>query len=199
MNLGENILKLRKHQGLSQEQLGEQVNVTRQTISNWELGETTPNAEQLKLLSKALLVSLDELLDNEEKHILIDEQLDNEKHNVLEDKESNTEKLAGLIIKILKGMGLLFIISVVIGIIGIAIFIHIREEKNKIFSTSVELNCSLDTSKYTIGISEDNFFSCDNCNNEMIDILGDLTNNDSMDISVQKIKDYFFNHGGACE
>ena len=43
MKLGENILKLRKQNGLSQEQLGEKVNVTRQTISNWELNETTPN------------------------------------------------------------------------------------------------------------------------------------------------------------
>ena len=49
--LGENILKLRKSKGLSQEQLGEKVQVTRQTISNWELGETSPNPEQLKLLS----------------------------------------------------------------------------------------------------------------------------------------------------
>ena len=52
MDLGNKILKLRKKAGLSQEQLGERVNVTRQTISNWELGETTPNTEQLKLLSK---------------------------------------------------------------------------------------------------------------------------------------------------
>lgn len=57
--LGENILKLRKKLGLSQEQLGEKVGVTRQTISNWELNETSPNPEQLKLLSKALKVSID--------------------------------------------------------------------------------------------------------------------------------------------
>lgn len=65
MKLGENILKLRKKCNLSQEQLGEKVNVTRQTISNWELGETQPNPEQLKLLSKALNTSIDELLDND--------------------------------------------------------------------------------------------------------------------------------------
>ena len=52
MNLGDKILQLRKKNGLSQEQLGEVVDVTRQTISNWELGETSPNPEQLKLLSK---------------------------------------------------------------------------------------------------------------------------------------------------
>ncbi len=50
MNLGNKILQLRKKNGLSQEQLGEKVEVTRQTISNWELGETTPNPEQLKKL-----------------------------------------------------------------------------------------------------------------------------------------------------
>ena len=72
MKLGENILKLRKQNGLSQEQLGEKVNVTRQTISNWELNETTPNPEQLKLLSKALNVSIDELLDK----IIVKEKVD---------------------------------------------------------------------------------------------------------------------------
>ena len=80
MKLGENILKLRKQNGLSQEQLGEQVGVTRQTISNWELNETTPNPEQLKLLSKALKVSIDELLDNDVKNVVIE-------------KVSNTERL----------------------------------------------------------------------------------------------------------
>ena len=62
--LGERILKLRKQNGLSQEQLGEQINVTRQTISNWELNETSPNPKQLKLLSKVLKISVDELLGN---------------------------------------------------------------------------------------------------------------------------------------
>ena len=64
MNLGDKILKLRKQKGLSQEQLGEKVDVTRQTISNWELGVTAPNPEQLKLLSEELNISIDELLEN---------------------------------------------------------------------------------------------------------------------------------------
>ena len=46
MKLGEKILELRKRNNLSQEQLGEKINVTRQTISNWELNETAPNPEQ---------------------------------------------------------------------------------------------------------------------------------------------------------
>ena len=38
--LGDNILKLRKKLGLTQEELSEKIDVTRQTISNWELNET---------------------------------------------------------------------------------------------------------------------------------------------------------------
>ena len=62
--LGENIQKLRKQVNMSQEQLAEKIDVTRQTISNWELGETSPNPEQLKKLSKELNISIDKLLDN---------------------------------------------------------------------------------------------------------------------------------------
>ena len=72
MKLGKKILELRKKKGFSQEELGERINVTRQTISNWELGETSPNPEQLKLLSKELNISIDELLDNDIKNVLVE-------------------------------------------------------------------------------------------------------------------------------
>lgn len=64
MNLGEKIYDLRKKCGFSQEDLAFKVGVTRQTISNWELGITSPNPEQLKILSKILDISLDNLLDS---------------------------------------------------------------------------------------------------------------------------------------
>ncbi|MDE6750967.1 MAG: helix-turn-helix transcriptional regulator [Lachnospiraceae bacterium] len=73
MELGKNIYTLRKEKGFSQEQLAEKVNVTRQTISNWELGETSPNPEQLKLLSGALNKSIDELVGNDLTYILKEE------------------------------------------------------------------------------------------------------------------------------
>ena len=46
------ILELRTEMGLSQDELAEKVFVTRQAVSRWENGETTPNIETLKLLSK---------------------------------------------------------------------------------------------------------------------------------------------------
>ncbi len=56
------LLELRTKKGLSQEELAEQLFVTRQAVSRWENGETTPNPETLKLLSKLFNVSINTLL-----------------------------------------------------------------------------------------------------------------------------------------
>ncbi len=56
------ILELRNKAGLSQDELAEKVYVTRQAVSRWENGETTPNTETLKLLSKLFDVSINTLL-----------------------------------------------------------------------------------------------------------------------------------------
>ncbi len=56
------ILQLRTKAGLSQDELAEKVYVTRQAVSRWENGETTPGVETLKLLSKLFDVSINTLL-----------------------------------------------------------------------------------------------------------------------------------------
>jgi len=56
------IFGLRVKMGLSQDELAEKVYVTRQAVSRWETGETTPNTETLKLLSKLFDVSINTLL-----------------------------------------------------------------------------------------------------------------------------------------
>ena len=111
--LGENILKLRKKNGLSQEQLGEKINVTRQTISNWELGETAPNPEQLKLLSQSLNITIDELLDNDI-------------NSSMKEKIINIEKTTNIGIKVMKFIGIAFAIMLIIDIISFIIFMFIK-------------------------------------------------------------------------
>ena len=56
------ILELRTKKGLSQDELAGKVMVTRQAVSRWENGETVPNTETLKLLSKEFGVSINTLL-----------------------------------------------------------------------------------------------------------------------------------------
>ena len=58
MQTKEILLKLRIQNGWSQEDLAERVYVTRQAVSRWENGETVPNTETLKLLSKLFDVSI---------------------------------------------------------------------------------------------------------------------------------------------
>ena len=52
------LLELRTREGLSQDELAEKIHVTRQAVSRWENGETTPNTETLKLLSSFLMFQL---------------------------------------------------------------------------------------------------------------------------------------------
>ena len=51
MKFSENLIRLRKARGLSQEDIGNELNVARQTISKWENGETSPDLQKLTELS----------------------------------------------------------------------------------------------------------------------------------------------------
>lgn len=62
MAFHKNLYQLRKSSGLSQEELAEKLNVSRQTISKWELGESSPDMEKLIILSDYFQISLDELV-----------------------------------------------------------------------------------------------------------------------------------------
>ncbi len=62
MTLGEKIQQLRKAGGLSQEQLAEQLDVSRQSVSKWELGDAVPDISKIVMISELFSVSTDELL-----------------------------------------------------------------------------------------------------------------------------------------
>ena len=113
MNLGNKILVLRKKENLSQEQLAEKMDVTRQTISKWELNETTPDIKQAKCLSNIFKISLDELTDND-------------MGNLVMQKVSNTEKLAGLVLKVSKWLGVCFLLALIIDIISFVVFLFTK-------------------------------------------------------------------------
>lgn len=62
MEVRDILKKLREKNNLTQDQLAERVKVTRQAVSRWETGETQPNTDTLKLLSKEFDVSINTLL-----------------------------------------------------------------------------------------------------------------------------------------
>mgnify|MGYP000241457149 FL=1 len=62
MHIGERIQKLRKDAGLSQEQLGERLGVSRQAVSKWETGESLPELDKIVQMAEIFGVTTDELL-----------------------------------------------------------------------------------------------------------------------------------------
>lgn len=65
MTFAENLMELRRQRGLSQEALGDIVDVSRQTVSKWELGLTTPELEKLVQLADYFHISIDALVGRE--------------------------------------------------------------------------------------------------------------------------------------
>ena len=62
MAFSDQLTAYRKQAGLSQEQLGERVGVSRQTVSKWEIGQVVPNIAQCQKLAALYRLSLDELV-----------------------------------------------------------------------------------------------------------------------------------------
>lgn len=184
MLLGNKISDLRKQKGLSQEQLGERVDVTRQTISNWELGETTPNIEQIKLLSKVLNISIDELLDNDVKSVLVK-------------RVSNTERLAGIIIKSLKFIGIGFIVLLVIDLISLILFVSTGKLKKT--GSSATTVCEIGDKSYQIEFGTNQDFDCDNCSLKMEKELKKLVSSNNISKSMINIEEYFISNNGSCK
>ena len=186
MEFGKKIMDLRKKNGLSQEELAEKVGVARQTISKWELGETSPDLKQAKELSKIFNVSLDELTDNDIKDILVE-------------KTSNTEKLAGIILKLMKFV-VIFIIVVPILLISLRIIFKNIHENNSGRLMDVNIECTLYNEIYGY-----NFIYYETTG-EIKEAGGDgylinITDADkSSDVyqALDKIDAYVKNNGGTC-
>ena len=62
MNFNNRLYQLRKQKGFSQEELANRLNVSRQTVSKWEVGDSTPDMEKLAAMSELFGVSLDQLV-----------------------------------------------------------------------------------------------------------------------------------------
>lgn len=62
MNIGEKLFELRKAKNLSQEEVADKLNVTRQTVSKWETNQSTPDFDKIIPICELFEISTDELL-----------------------------------------------------------------------------------------------------------------------------------------
>ena len=180
MSLGEKILKLRKQKGLSQEELGDRIKVTRQTISNWELNVTNPSPKELKLLSKEFCISIDELLEND---------VDDNK-NIFKIKTN----IWSSILKILAIIFIIFLLLILIKVVKKSS----RENERKIEET---IHCKLYGEEHSFGIR---YYEL---TGEPIELGGDAYFSDILDLNKYSdanqifniINDYVKKNGGTCE
>lgn len=108
MSLGQRLLNLRKSKGLSQEELAEKLDVTRQTISKWETDQSLPDFDKIIPICKLYNISADELITGEKEKIV-----NLEEPNLINKKK----KAKGIALGIL-----LYFISVVVVMICIPVF-----------------------------------------------------------------------------
>jgi len=183
--MGNKILNLRKQYNLTQEQLAEKMNVARQTISKWELGETFPDIEQAKKLSQIFNVSLDEMLDNDIKNVIVT-------------KLNTTEKLVRLVLNILK---LILLSIIILVIVGVSIIYFKEYFSVTPVSTMQSIECELDGMEYSYKVI---------MNNETPYILDEvITNDKELNINIEEyinfddvfkdIRSSVTNRGGKCE
>ena len=78
MKIENKLLKLRKEKGLSQEEVADLLNVSRQTISKWETGQSTPDFDKIIPLCELYEISCDELLTGKKKEDILKEEKEHE-------------------------------------------------------------------------------------------------------------------------
>ena len=99
MILADKIIQLRKKSGWSQEELAQQLNVTRQSVSKWESGQSVPDLERVLQMSRLFGVSTDYLLKDEMEEIQTALLTDNEPEGMEMRRVSMEEANAFLTVK----------------------------------------------------------------------------------------------------
>lgn len=136
VDLGEKIKQIRKDNKMSQDDIAEVLNVTRQTISNWENGKNYPDIETLIKISDKFNISLDILLKNNMNMV---KEIDK---NVKDTKKYKT---------ILKVIMSILIFLIVIFIIYNFMYFNSKDRLENKFNETIE--------KYSFSINRDGYYS----------------------------------------
>lgn len=185
MTLGQKLIQLRKQAGFSQEDLANHLDVSRQTVSKWELDETQPELSKMKLISQLFHISIDELVNNDNK-------------SIIEKKVSNVERLAGIIIILLKGIGILFVLGILVSIILPIITTNIIKENFEKYS-SATFSCQENNTPYEVYYDTNYEFRCTNCPQIVADELKSKVQNLSYQDGLKTIRTYIVDHNLSCK
>lgn len=113
MNFNEKLIGLRKSKGLSQDELGDKLGVSRQTISKWELAQSYPDFQRLVLLSDYFGLSLDALVKDVDVQDVRDKNLSDKQISTIYDNMQNAKSIVSTVVNVL----------CVIGVVGVVFFL----------------------------------------------------------------------------
>lgn len=185
MNIGKNLIVLRKKNGFSQEELAEKIGVTRQTISKWELEETYPDINQTLELSKVFNVTLDELVNNDVSNVII---------NRIENTEKKVKKT-----NILVSIVIIVSLFIILFISYLFIRINNNKEQRKIFG-SYQMTCELNGKTYEYSMYYNkNFEPIYLGGDDYFDNHIDIYNYNNVNQIRAHIEDYFKDYSGSCK
>ena len=125
MDFNNRLYQLRKQKGLSQEELANRLNVSRQTVSKWEVGDSTPDMEKLIAISDLFDVSLDKLVMGKEDEPQNPTTTKSELVTVLNEKvlTSNNKKKAKSVLKI---VGIIAAVILLVDVISMIIYFAVN-------------------------------------------------------------------------
>ena len=197
--LGENIRRLRKQKGYSQETLAQQLHVVRQTISKWEKGISVPDAEMLQRLAELFEVSVGELLGPD----IPEPERQTDLGDVARQLAVLNEQLANQSArrwKIIKRAAIGIAIAILV-IIAVTIFCNViyRVQIRTGVVTAGRLECSLNGASDTCEVTYDQQY-------QIVEASGDgwITDHvqteqyDDANLLIAQIEDYFTDRGGTC-
>ena len=125
MSLATNLVTLRKQHGLTQMDLAEKLNVSRQAISRWEVGAAVPSTDNLKTLSVLYEVSVDDILKGETASVPQSSDLSDSPQETLSSHRSN--KKSTIIFACV-----LILLALAVAIVASVVKFHESEEKTNL-------------------------------------------------------------------
>ena len=122
MNLGERLFELRKAKNLTQDEVAEKLNVTRQTVSKWETNQSTPDFDKIIPLCELYEISTDELLKGEKQEKSEENNYTNEEKKNKNNYENMTKnEIKQKSAEVVCSSILIFIIAIAYAGIGVSV------------------------------------------------------------------------------
>lgn len=115
MNLGERLFELRKAKSLTQDEVAEKLNVTRQTVSKWETNQSTPDFDKIVPISELFEIGIEELLTGKVK------EEKQEKEEEIKEKVPTKQEVKEKSAKVVSGSIFIYILSVAFIMIAIPV------------------------------------------------------------------------------